>query len=227
MAEMNVKTGVDAMEIAAWLREHPTFLKDFPDLAMALQVPREHGPAASLAGYQLEVLRQKNAELKDKLAELITIGGENEQLVVRVHSLTLALMRADTLAETARTAVATLGEDFNTELVRLVLFRQRDDLPEADWLLTSAGADAWPSFAEFLKDDHPLCGRLAEDKLTALFGERAGEAASTALLNLGKQGMLAMGSHDVRRFHPGGGTMFLKLIGEAVRTALARFESDA
>ena len=36
-------------------------------------------------------------------------------------------------------------------------------------------------------------------------------------------GMLAVGSHDANRFHPGMGTVFLKLIGEAIAAAVARF----
>ena len=39
-----------AHEIAAWLRRHPNFLQQFPDLALTLVVPREQGSAASLAG---------------------------------------------------------------------------------------------------------------------------------------------------------------------------------
>lgn len=227
MAEMNLKTGLDAMQIAAWLRQYPTFLKDFPDLAMQLQVPREQGPAASLAGYQLEVLREKNAELQRRLAELAQIASENEQLVVRVHSMTLALMRAATLEQTVRTVVATLNEDFSTDLVRLVLFREHEELPRADWLLCSEGPEEWPAFAEFLARRDPLCGRLAEDKLEALFADRRSEVASVALIHLGEAGMLAMGSRELNRFHPGIGTIFLKLIGEAVATAIKRFDPDA
>jgi len=43
-----------AHEVAAWLRRHPTFLQQFPDLALTLVVPRDNGPTASLASYQLD-----------------------------------------------------------------------------------------------------------------------------------------------------------------------------
>ena len=62
---------IGAHEVAAWLRRHPGFLKQFPDLALTLVVPRDDGPTASLASYQLEVLRDKNRELSRRLAELI------------------------------------------------------------------------------------------------------------------------------------------------------------
>ena len=44
-----------AHEVAAWLRRQPKFLQQFPDLALSLVVPREDGPAASLASYELLV----------------------------------------------------------------------------------------------------------------------------------------------------------------------------
>lgn len=224
MNEMSVSEGLTAMEVASHLRKHPDFLAAFPDLALELVLPREQGPAASLASYQLEVLREKNRELARRLQELIDIAHVNEQLMVQVHMLTLALMRAPTLAATARTVAASLVEDFHTDLVRLVLFRRDAELPAADWLLVEpAGAPAMPVFAEFLQRAEPLCGRLQQDKLEQLFGDAAGSVQSTALLPIGTAGMLAIGSLEANRFHPGMGTVFLKLIGEAVATALARF----
>jgi len=224
MSELSVKDGLNAMEVASYLRRHPEFLNEFQDLALALVLPREQGPAASLASYQLDVLRDKNREIGRRLHDLIEIAHENETLMVRVHTLTLALMRAKTLSETTRAVVAALTEDFDTNLVRLVLFRADPDLPAAEWLIAEpAGTGAFPAFAEFFKRAEPLCGRLQEDKLDALFGAHAVEVHSAVLLPIATAGMLAVGSHDPNRFHPGMGTVFLKLIGEAIATALTRF----
>jgi hypothetical protein len=224
MSDLSVKEGLDAMEVASYLRKHPDFLNEFPDLALALVLPREQGQAASLASYQLDVLRDKNRELNRRLHELIEIAHENQLLMVRVHTLTLALMRAASLPETLNAVVAALTEDFNTDLVRIVLFRADGDLPAVEWLLIEPeGARAMPVFAEFLKRAEPLCGRLQQDKLDALFGARVGEVASAVLLPVDGVGMLAVGSQDANRFHPGMGTVFLKLIAEAVASAVARF----
>ena len=224
MTELSVKEGLTAMEVASYLRRHPDFLKEFPDLAITLLLPREQGPAASLASYQLEVLRDKNAEFGRRLRELIEIAHENEQLMVRVHTLTLALMRAKGLGDTVSRVVASLTEDFNTDLVRIVLFRADPGLPAADWLLVEpAGVAALPAFAEFVKRGEPLCGRLQQEKLDALFGARAGEVRSSVLLAIGDVGLLAIGSLDPNRFNPGMGTVFLRLIAEAISTAVARY----
>ena len=227
MTEMTLKDGLNAMEVASYLRRHPEFLKDFPDIALALQMPRDQGASTSLASYQLEVLRDKNRDMDRRLHELIEIAAENEQLMVRVHSLTVGLMRERTLADSVRRVAAGLTEDFHTDLVRLVLFRADADLPAADWLVAQGGGiKAMPAFAEFMQRNEPLCGRLQPEKLDALFGDKAVEVRSAVLVPIDGVGMLAIGSHDANRFHPGMGTVFLKLIAEATAAAVARFPAS-
>jgi len=209
--------------VASYLRRHPQFLDEFPDLALTLIVPREQGATTSLASYQLEVLRDKNQELTRRLRDLVAIATENEQLMVRVHSLGTALMRETTLEASVRRIAASLTEDFDTDLIRLVLFgRKNAELPAADWLILCDAAEM-PAFAEFLERGEPLCGRLQPDKLEALFGDKAGEVLSAVLMPIDGVGMLAIGSHDGNRFHPGMGTVFLKLIGESAAAAVTRF----
>ena len=223
MNETQEKLG--AHEVAAFLRRHPRFLQQFPDLAVTLVVPREEGSAASLASYQLEVLRDKNRELSRRLQELFGNAQENERLSVRTHQLTLALMRQDTAADTLRAMAATLAEDFNGDLVRLVVFKPVDDLDDTEWLRVIAQDDArLQPFRDCLADGEPLCGRLQPEKHALLYGVRAEEVQSTALLPLPGVGLIAVGSRDANRFFPGMGTLFLRMMGESLATALKRFE---
>ncbi|HET7611363.1 MAG TPA: DUF484 family protein [Rhodanobacteraceae bacterium] len=227
MSELTLKQSLEAMDVAEYLRRHPRFLEHFPDVAAELVMPREHGPAASLAAYQLETLRARNRELNQRLAELVEVAGDNEQLMVRVHTLTVGLLRDDNLADTCKSFVAALHEDFHTDLVRLVLFRAGADLPQADWMVAvPEGASTWPEFAEFLARGEPACGRLAQQKLDRLFGAEAARVQSAALLRIGGHGMLAIASEDPNRFHPGIGTIFLKLMAQALDAAIARFPAE-
>jgi uncharacterized protein len=214
-----------AHEIAAWLRRHPNFLQQFPDLALTLVVPREQGSAASLAGDQLEILRDKNRELSRRLQELFANAQENERLAVRTHQLTLALMKQHRADDTARAMAASLEEDFNGDLVRIVLFAPVEGLAAADWLQTLAEDDArLAPFRDCLKDGEPICGRLQPEKNALLYGVRAEDVASSALLPLPGRGLIAVGSRDANRFFPGMGTLFLRMMGEAFDTAMRRFE---
>ena len=212
-----------ARVVAAYLKRHPEFLSEYPELAARLTMPREQGPVSSLAVYQLQSLRDKNAELERRLAELIEIAAENEKLMERVHALTVALLRANTMEVTARSVVAKLSADFHTEEVRLLLFGDEPRLPRAEWLQQiPGGPEALPEFADFLHHGEPVSGRLSSEKLIRLFGPNAGQIRSVAMMRLGDSGILAIGSHDADRFQPGMGTLFLKMISATITAALAR-----
>jgi uncharacterized protein YigA (DUF484 family) len=220
-----------ARVVAAYLKQHPEFLSAYPELAAKLTMPREQGAVSSLAAYQLQSLRDKNAELERQLAELIAIAADNEKLMERVHALTVALRQgatgtrraiANTVEVTARRVVAKLGADFHTEQVRLVLFGRESSLPRAEWLQQLPGPEALPAFAEFLHQNEPASGRLSAEKLDVLFGAKASEVRSVALMRLGDMGLLAIGSADPDRFQPGMGTLFLKMISATITAALAR-----
>jgi hypothetical protein len=214
MSELSVKDGLTAMEVASYLRRHSDFLKEFPDIAMILRLPREQGSAASLASYQLEVLRDKNNEFSRRLHDLIEIAHENRPGGPRAYPD--AGPDARPASPTRRGSSPT---ETSTPLVRVVLFRSRS-LVEAD------GRGSMPAFADFLKRGEPLCGRLQQDKLDALFGARAGDVQSAVLLAIGEVGMLAIGSLDANRFHPGMGTVFLRLIAEAMSAAVGRYSGS-
>ncbi|HXD36276.1 MAG TPA: DUF484 family protein [Rhodanobacter sp.] len=214
-----------ARVVAAYLKRHPEFLSEYPELAAKLTMPpREGGGAvASLAVYQMQSLRDKNAELERRLAELVEIAAENEKLMERVHALTVALLRASTMEVTARTVIARLSADFHTEQVRLLLFGAEPMLPRADWLQQiPGGAATLPEFADFLHKGEPSSGRLSADKLSRLFGDQAHGIQSVATMPLGDAGILAIGSTDPNRFQPGMGTLFLKMISATITAALAR-----
>ncbi|MDX3932621.1 MAG: DUF484 family protein [Stenotrophomonas sp.] len=211
-------------EVAAWLRRHPGFLKQFPDLALTLVVPRDDGPTASLASYQLDVLRDKNRELSRRLADLGHTAQVNERLAVRTHQLTLALMKQDSAADTLRAMAATLEEDFDGDLVRLVVHVPVPGLEQAPWLqVLAADSPLLGPFRDCLKDGEPICGRLQPEKNAVLYGARAEEIQTTALLPLPGVGLIAVGSHDPNRFYPGMGTLFLRMMGESLVVALKRF----
>jgi uncharacterized protein len=221
MSDSTEKLG--AHEVATWLRRHPQFLKQFPDLALSLVVPREEGPAASLASYQLEVLRDKNRELSRRLQDLFANAQENERLAVRTHQLALGLMRQESAATTLQAMVASLQEDFQGDLVRIVLFHDIDGL-EAEWLQVLSRDDArLAPFRDAIAEGEPICGRLHPDKHALLYGMRADEVQSSALLPVDGVGMVAVGSRDPNRFFPGMGTLFLRMMGETLGVAWSRY----
>jgi hypothetical protein len=97
-------------------------------------------------------------------------------------------------------------------------------LENADWLQAIAADDArMQPFRDCLADGEPLCGRLQPEKNAVLYGPRVEDVQSTALMPLPGVGLVAVGSTNPNRFFPGMGTLFLRMMGEALVTALARY----
>lgn len=228
MTDTAIDGDIKPTTVASYLRRHPDFLIEYPDLANELVLPSTNGPAASLAVHQLRGLREKNALLETRLAELSGIAGENETLMRRVHSLMLALLSAGGIEETVRHVVRRLTEDFQSERIRLVFFGDLAGLPDEPWLLREGrGAAGLPEFASFLEHGDPVAGRLAPDKLHRLFGDSAPDVRSAALMRIGPDALLAIGSADADRFHPGMGTLFLDMISTTVGSAIERARKAA
>ena len=215
---------LDAGEVARWLEEHPDFLGAHPQLALRLVIPRQDGAAASLAGYQLEQLRQRVSELETHLATLRANAQTNESLAAQTHALCLALMAQTTPGDTVRTMVETLARDFSGDHVALVLHAPLADGFQADWLRILAPGDprlaALP--AELLAGS-VVCGRLPAVHSALLPAEQADRIQSMAVVPLCGLGLLVIGSADPHHFWPGMGTVFLDMMGQSLNAALSRF----
>lgn len=208
-------------KVAGYLRRHPGFLNEYPDLALSLTMPRQSGAATSLTSYQLDVLRDKNRDLSQRLAELVGVAQENLALVGRVHQLALRLLRARGFRDAVLAIAASLREDFHTDLVRLCLINLPRLMLDEDWLIEIGDEEqGLNAFGEFLHKQQPLCGRLRQEKLEFLYAGRADDVASAVLLPLGRYGFLGIGSGDPNRFHPGMGTVFLEQIARLCETAI-------
>jgi len=79
------------------------------------------------------------------------------------------------------------------------------------------------SFDNLFKSKRPICGRLNDEQQKFLFEKNADLVNSTALVPLfstEKLGILALGSKDESRFHPGMGTVFISHLGELISTSI-------
>ena len=216
--------------VAAYLRKHPDFLDDFPDILEELQLNHNSGVASSLIERQVEQLRQKNQELDRQLNRLIHVASENEDLMSRLHQLTLELMSIDSRKEFFTQLGNSLLNDFNADILQICLF-DKTVASEAGEDVTYIQADdpAMEQFRSHLEKDHTVCGRLNESKLEFLFGTKARWVQSTALVPLGEKGdngMMAIGSSDPARFYPGMGTLFLDLLANVISSSLVKREEQ-
>lgn len=216
-------------EVARFLASDPDFFQRHPGLLARLNLPHESGQGAvSLVERQLAVLREKNRKLESRLKELIGVARTNHELSDRIHRLALSLIGAGDTGTVIDTLETVLREDFGANDTVVVLFHNASDIVQDDdtrfLRRIERRSEALKPFSTFLERAKPRCGKARDAQLEFLFPEHAMEIGSIALVPLGERaevGMLAIGSQDADRFHPGMSTDFLERIGELVGLAMS------
>lgn len=213
-----------------YLKAHPDFFERHDDLLNALRLPHVTGGTVSLVERQVSALRQKDLKLERRLKELLEVARANDALTQKIHSLAINLLASATLADTLSACETSLRTAFDADQAVLVLFRDPalfEDLNVGRFFRPLAkDAAGLKSFDSFLSRGKPRCGQVRDTQRDFLFGDETDEIGSCALVPLGKQcelGFLAIGSSDVKRFHPVMSIDFITRLGELISAALKRF----
>ena len=213
--------------VAKYLRQNPEFLEREPALLKDLELSHSSGPAISLIERQVQYLRSENEALQQKLNNLIQVASDNEKLMSRMHELTLELMVMQSLPLFFDRLTEALMSEFNADILNITLFDiDVDAAPKTPIFRTNRDDAEIQQFHEQLEKGVSVCGRLNRNKRDHLFATRAQWVQSTALVPLGDEGMLAIGSSDPARFYPGMGTLFLDLLANVVVSRLALEEPE-
>ena len=221
-------TAADAEEesIAGYLQRHPEFFERHQAVLARLRLPHARGGSTiSLVERQIEVLREKQAALEGKLAELVRVARANDAIAERLHRFTRRLLRAVPRAEAIARIEAGLREDFDAFQAALVLIGGEPE-PAAPRFVRSVPADDpnLKSFESLFASGKPRCGQARDSQREFLFGPEGLEMASVALVPLGEKGsvgLLALGSADRDRFHPGMSTEFLAHMAQLIADSLS------
>jgi uncharacterized protein len=219
--------GVDEQAITQYLQQHPDLFDRHPQLLtrLRLQHPR-NGTTISLIERQVDVLRDKHTALEQQLAEFVRVARANDALADKIHRFTRRLLRTTTRAQALTEVEASLREDFDAYHAVLVLpGAMSADAPSRFVRNVSSDDAAFRSFESLFGSAKPRCGQVRDSQRDFLFGNEAAGIGSVALIPLSAMtpaGLLALGSVDRDRFHPGMSTEFLSRMAELIADALAR-----
>lgn len=211
--------------VSRYLEDHPDFFQRHPEILARLTLRHGASGAISLIERQVRVLRDENDALRGQLRDLLAIARENDELSARLHRVALAMADSASLDDVFDNAYEMLRREFKIDAVAI--------------LCRGEGSAAFAR-GEFVGDDarlervirehatgKPVCGsRFDESLLKYLFGVNAVEVRSAAIIGLGTRGafgVLALGSHDARRFHARMGTVYLAQLGDILMHSIARF----
>ena len=219
----------DEERIERYLALNPDFFERHQQLLSRMRLPHMRtGSTVSLVERQVEVLRDQKSDADRRLAEFIAVARANDGLAERIHRFTRRLMRAATPAAALTSIEASLREDFEAFNCVLLLTAPVESLQnDYEPFLRKLPADDANirTFEALLATGKPRCGQVRDSQRDFLFGPEAASIGSVALVPLGdggSLGLLALGSAERERFHPGMSTEFLKRMGEMITDALQR-----
>jgi uncharacterized protein len=227
---INTTRGVAAVEteeesVAAYLQHNPDFFERHHAVLARLRLPHARGGSTiSLVERQIEVLREKHAAVEAKLADFVRVARANDALADKLHRFTRQLLRAGSREGVIATMEAGLRVDFDAFHSVLVLIGSNADVtPQRFVRVVRADEPNLKSFETLFSNGKPRCGQARDSQREFLFGSEANDIGSVALVPLGDKGsigLLALGSTDRDRFHPGMSTEFLARMAELIADAL-------
>lgn len=219
----------DEERIERYLTLNPDFFERHQALLARMRLPHMRtGSTVSLVERQVEVLREQKSDADRRLAEFVSVARANDQLADRIHRFTRRLLRAGSPLAAVTQLEASLREDFDAFHSVLLLTAPIPALEGnlEPFLRRLAPDDAnIRTFEALLTTGKPRCGQVRDSQRDFLFGPEAASIGSVALVPLGDAGsvgLLALGSAERERFHPGMSTEFLKRMGELITDALSR-----
>ncbi len=216
---------VSAAQVADYLRRHPDFFGQDPELLDVIQPPaRDRGEGVvDLQQYMVEHLRGALAELSAARDALVVTGRNNLSAQARVHKAVLALLSAKKFEHFIEILTTDVAVILDLDLVTVGVEQNGQDSARAQ---TAGVYRLEPGTVDRLIGPGQTVALHAHvDGDPEIFGPGAGLVASDALLRLSISGttptaLLALGSRQPEQFHSGQGTELLSFLARVVESCI-------
>ena len=192
--------------VAEYLREHPDFFVQRPELVDRLSFPHEDLGAVSLVHIQMSRQRQRIEELEEEITTLMTLAANNDRTFYEFMDLQGQILKCADFKQVIH-AIEQKARDLGLQAY-VRLFSQCD----ASVQLCKENYQRFATM--YLNGKEAYLGRLRKADREALFGHReVPEMGSYVVLPLVKNqtlGVLAFSSQDGGHFQPEMDTLFLR-----------------
>lgn len=224
---------IDAAAIAEYLRRHPAFLIEhpdlLPDLLEALTPPARHEGSGVLDLQRVLIERSRGevARLKSTQGELIAASRSNLATQAQVHAAVLGLLEAESFEHLLHTVTADFAQFLDVDAVTLAIeSRVPPRMSQANFYILPKG-----SIDRLIGRQREVRLRADAEPLRSVFGPAAPLVRSDALVRLtlgerGPAGLLAIGSREAGKFHDGQGTELLLFLARALALRLSPFLAE-
>jgi hypothetical protein len=201
--------GPSASDVVAFLKQHPDFLTEHPDLLGVLTPPKlDRGERViDMQHFMVQHQRNEIARIKAQNKTLVAATRANLMGQARVHAAALAIIGAQSFEQLIQIVITDLAGLLDADVVTIAVERQgnaRTKMPhhgieilEPGIVAEMLGADRDVVFQTDIPQGDPR-----------LFGAGAGLVRSAALVRLpvgrsAPAGMLCIGTRRTTKFHTG------------------------
>lgn len=207
---------LDASAVAAWLQSHPDFFDTHPQILGDLQLPHPHGThAVSLSERQLSLLREKNRQLEQRMAEMIRYAEQNDSTSAKIQHLSLLLLQTPDLPTLRQTLGPFMHTQFEVDQTVLRLWGPLSPFDDP----ASTPVDP-PLQSQIGLWSAPYRGPAPPAEVLSWCESRNEPLQSFAVLPLrasvGLIGALLLGAWDHSRFTPDMGAFYLARMAELI-----------
>lgn len=226
------KAKITRDHVARYLRTHSDFFTHHVELIETLAIPHETGVAVSLVERQVELLRNKNKELDQKLHQLIKVAKDNEKVSSRLHTISLGLVSIRGFDETLSGINDLMHADFPGTKVDMRLFDVLQETTVKDCQAMEKPLQKSKLVQDLFSSRRRGVAFLTKRQIENVFDKEKQDkpirsAVAVALKKNDQLGVLFLGSTDANRFQNGMGTLFLGNLGEIIGAKLQQFTPAA
>lgn len=220
--------GPSVDDVKAYLRAHPDFLLDNPEMVEVMTPPpaRSNGNVVDLQSFMIDRLRSEVGQLRESHDFLINNARANQSTVNQIHSAVLTLLNASSFEYLVQAVTTDLAVLLDVDVVTICVETGGAAIPKA----YSAGVRSLPEgkVGELFDEnrDAILASHSEGDK--DIFGSATGLVQSYALarLKVSKQappGLIAIGSRKPDMFDQNQGTEMLGFLARALETTIRQW----
>lgn len=215
-------------QVATYLSNHPGFFLKHEDLLANIKLSHASGSATSLLERQVNVLRERNIDVRSRLGSLLENAVVNDSLFDKSQDLVLAALETKNTAGLCKAVYQQLLENFDIDFVGINLFHAEPGVSR-QYARPVAEEKAKEAVGGLLSANKTICGPLRANEALFLFGAEGEDVASAAVIPLnfqGSHGILAIGSKNQQHFTSDMSTDFVDYIAAVISRLLFRGQSS-
>ena len=214
--------GLSEREVLDYLENNPGFLENNEPLLNSIINNRPKDGTISLAQKQIQILHERNTEMRKKIALLVKRAKTNDEIFEKTRSLNLSVINSTNWNELNETLARQMIIDFEADFVTIHL-KEIDTINGLDHIHFH---DKKLPCEELLGIQVTQCASLRAEEMGTLFPiDQYNEDGSAVLLKMKLVrggGLLCIGSNEPTLFSQGIDTMFVRYMADVLACVINR-----